>query len=138
MTAFWYCLVKKLNGKESWKHLILCRLNEETFVRLRTQTSRRKNGDGTRVPSLVTAICLVLLALLTVASFAHLHPNEQDADHCPLCVVLHTAVPVAASAAMVVLVKVGRQTAVFEPAFQPTRRITRSFIRPPPSHLWYR
>ena len=104
-------------------------------MRLRNQTLRRNFGDGIRVSSLVTAVCLVLLALLTVASFAHLHPLEQDADQCPLCMVLHTAAPVAVSAAIVVLVEVGRQTAVCEPASHPYRCSSRSFIRPPPSSL---
>jgi hypothetical protein len=39
----------------------------------------------------VTAVCFILLALLAVVQVAHLHSNESDADHCPLCVVMHSA-----------------------------------------------
>jgi hypothetical protein len=42
-----------------------------------------------------TLVCLLLLALLTFVQVAHVHPAATDADHCPLCVVLHSAAPVA-------------------------------------------
>ena len=77
-------------------------------------------------------MCLALLAILTVAQVAHTHANAGDADHCPLCIVLHTAVPVAVTAAPVILVKIEVATPVFE-----VREIARQwhpqlFIRPPP------
>jgi hypothetical protein len=51
-----------------------------------------------------TLICLVLLALLTFVQVAHVHPVATDADHCQLCVVMHSAAPVAQVAAAVVFV----------------------------------
>jgi len=81
----------------------------------------------------VSVVCLVLLALLTVVQVAHIHPIESDADHCPLCIVMHTAAPVAATAAVVVLVQIETATPVFRP-----RRVVRHwhpqlFTRPPPA-----
>jgi hypothetical protein len=81
----------------------------------------------------VTAVCFVLLALLAVVQVAHLHSNESDADHCPLCVVMHTAAPVAVAAAIVVLVQVGSSTPLPEPAPVFRKRQSRLFIRPPPT-----
>jgi hypothetical protein len=42
-----------------------------------------------------TLICVVLLTLLTFVQVAHVHPVTADADHCPLCMVMHSAAPVA-------------------------------------------
>jgi hypothetical protein len=62
----------------------------------------------------VTVVCLVLLALLAVVQVAHVHPVDTDADHCPLCIVMHTAAPVAVAAAVVVLVQIETRAPVFE------------------------
>jgi hypothetical protein len=80
-------------------------------------------------------VCLVLLALLTFAQVAHVHPTETAADHCPLCIVMHSAAPVAPVVAAVVLVHIERTLPVFE-----THTVTRYwhpqlFTRPPPSGL---
>lgn len=82
---------------------------------------------------MATVVCLVLLALLAVVQIAHAHPLESDADHCPLCVVLHSAAPVVVTPAIIVVVPLG----VAEPVIEP-REICRSwhpklFTRPPPS-----
>ena len=50
-------------------------------------------------------ICLVLLTLLTFVQVAHVHPTATDADHCPICVVMHSAAPVAAVATAIVFVR---------------------------------
>ncbi len=81
----------------------------------------------------VLVVCLALLAILTVAQVAHFHENASDADHCPLCIVMHTAVPVAASAPAIILVEVEAPAPVFE-----VRSISRNwhpqlFTRPPPT-----
>jgi hypothetical protein len=44
---------------------------------------------------LATFACLLLLALLTLVQVGHVHPAATDADHCPVCVVMHSAAPVA-------------------------------------------
>jgi hypothetical protein len=77
-------------------------------------------------------VCLILLALLTVVQVAHVHPVDTDADHCPLCILLHTAAPVAVAAAIVVLIQIETPTPIFE-----ARTVTRHwhpklFTRPPP------
>jgi hypothetical protein len=82
--------------------------------------------------AVVMLVCLALLALLTVVQVAHVHAVGTDADHCPLCVVLHTAAPVAAAAAVIVLVQIEAAAPVIE-----IRAVTRLFdpqlfTRPPP------
>jgi TRAP-type C4-dicarboxylate transport system permease small subunit len=81
----------------------------------------------------VAVVCLALLALLTFAQVTHTHPANTDADHCPLCIVMHSASPVAATAALITLV----QIAVAAPVFK-VRGISRVwhaqlFTRPPPA-----
>jgi hypothetical protein len=79
-----------------------------------------------------TVLCLVLLALLAVVQVAHTHSLETDADHCPLCIVLHTVVPTAVTATLIILVSVG----VPAPASDELPAIRRwspsLFTRPPP------
>jgi hypothetical protein len=77
-------------------------------------------------------VCLALLALLTVIQVAHVHAVDTDADHCPLCIVLHTAAPVAVAAVAIVLVQIEAVTPVV--AFRPIGTIwhPQLFIRPPP------
>jgi hypothetical protein len=81
----------------------------------------------------VSVVCLVLLALLTVVQVAHIHPIESDADHCPLCIVMHTAAPVAATAAVVVLVQIETATPVFKPRTVVRHWHPQLFTRPPPA-----
>jgi hypothetical protein len=79
-----------------------------------------------------TILCLVLLALLAVVQVAHTHTFESDADHCPLCIVLHTIIPVAATAAAIILVPVRAPAPVSDerPALRPWG--VSLFTRPPP------
>jgi hypothetical protein len=81
----------------------------------------------------VFVVCLVLLALLTVVQVAHIHPIESDADHCPLCIVMHTAAPVAVTAAVVVLVQIETATPVFMPRRAVRYWHPQLFTRPPPA-----
>jgi uncharacterized membrane protein YqhA len=80
----------------------------------------------------VAGLCLILLATLAFAQVAHLHSNPTDADHCQLCIVLHTVVPVAATAVVVVLVLLGASSPQAEPTPVARQLQTRIFIRPPP------
>jgi hypothetical protein len=80
----------------------------------------------------IAGLCLVLLAMLAVVQVTHLHANETDADHCQLCIVMHTALPAVAAAAVVVIVQLGALAPVAEPVFVLRKRQTRLFIRPPP------
>jgi hypothetical protein len=81
----------------------------------------------------VVLVCLALLALLTVVQVAHVHSIGTDADHCPLCVVLHSAAPIAAAAAVIVLVQIDTPTPEFEVRAFTGQGLRQSFIRPPPS-----
>ena len=81
---------------------------------------------------LAAMLCLALLALLTVVQVAHIHALDRTADQCPLCIVMHSAAPVAAVSAAVVLVR----TRAVSPAFE-ERAVVRQwhpklFTRPPP------
>ena len=61
---------------------------------------------------MVVLLCMALLALLTVIQVAHVHSINTDADHCPLCIALHTAAPVATATAAVELIHIEGVAAV--------------------------
>ena len=101
----------------------------------RTQSNRSSKLFAIpRNAAVVTVVCLILLALLAVVQVAHVHPQASDADNCPLCIVMHSAAPVAAAVAAIVIVTLGTHA----PAVQ-VRTIARRpwhptlFTRPPPS-----
>jgi p-aminobenzoyl-glutamate transporter AbgT len=81
-----------------------------------------------------TVVCLVLLALLAVIQVTHVHAFDSDADHCTLCVVMHSVVPLVVMLVTVILFRIGNPAPVFledRPAiryWQPTL-----FTRPPPA-----
>lgn len=77
-------------------------------------------------------VCLILLAMLAVAQVTHLHSSQSDADQCQLCIVMHTVVPVAAAAAVIVIVQLGASTPQAQPILVARYRQIRLFIRPPP------
>lgn len=91
-------------------------------------------GYRGRTLQLVTLVCLALMALLLVVQVAHVHPldSSPNLDHCPLCVVLQTAAPVAATAMLVILVQVGRQATAVVPVAVLRHRHPKLFTRPPP------
>jgi len=78
-------------------------------------------------------LCLFLLALFAVVQVAHFHASETVADHCPLCVSMHSAAPVAVAAAAVVLVQVGVPTPVLEARAAVRHWNPKLFTRPPPT-----
>ena len=80
-----------------------------------------------------TVLCLVLMALLAVVQVAHAHPLESDADHCPLCIVMHSAAPVAAAAVAVVLVQMENPAPIFEARAAIRHWHPKLFTRPPPA-----
>ncbi|MGD0910244.1 MAG: hypothetical protein ABR928_00020 [Terracidiphilus sp.] len=80
----------------------------------------------------IAGLCLTLLTMLAVAQVAHLHANDTDADHCQLCIVMHTAVPAVAAAAVVVMVQLESLAPAAEPVLILHKRQIRLFIRPPP------
>ena len=78
-------------------------------------------------------MCVVLLALLAVMQVPHMHQNPNDADHCPLCVLMHTAAPAAAPVAVVVLVPMGISTPDAKPKSIVRYWHPQLFTRPPPA-----
>ena len=81
----------------------------------------------------VTVVCLVLLALLAVVQVAHFHQVETDADHCPLCIVMHSAAPVAVAAGLVILVQMENRAPAFEARAVVRYWSPKLFTRPPPA-----
>jgi len=79
-----------------------------------------------------TLLCVLLLALVTVVQVAHVHPASVDPDHCPLCVVMHSAAPVAVVAPALVSVSGSAPTPV--PVLNTVVRpwFCSLFNRPPP------
>ena len=80
----------------------------------------------------VAVVCLLLLALLAVAQVAHQHANSTDADHCQLCIVMHTVAPVGVAAVVIVMEQLGPSAPQAEPIVVVRQRQSRLFIRPPP------
>ena len=91
-----------------------------------------KRHNGRNLLPLIAGLCLVLLAMLSVAQVAHLHANDTDADHCQLCIAMHTLAPVAVAAAVIVIVQLGTSAPEAEPVTVVRQRYSRLFIRPPP------
>jgi len=52
-------------------------------------------------------VCLVLLALLAVAQVTHVHAVGSDADHCQICIAMHSIAPFMAFVAGALLVRIG-------------------------------
>ena len=66
---------------------------------------KRRSERGPWALRATSLICLLLLTLLTFVQVAHVHPAATDADHCPICVVMHSAAPVAVVAAAILYVR---------------------------------
>jgi hypothetical protein len=81
----------------------------------------------------VALVCLALLALIAIVQVAHVHSVATDADHCPLCIVLHTAATVAVAVAVIVLVQIHAATPLVEMSAVTWHGHQYLFIRPPPA-----
>jgi len=77
-------------------------------------------------------VCVVLLALLCLMLIPHVHQTPSDAEHCALCITMHTAVSVTFAVAAVVLVRLGVNHPVFQAAECVRYWHPQLFIRPPP------
>jgi len=81
-----------------------------------------------------TVLTLFLLLVLAFGQVAHIHSSSADADHCSLCIVLHSAAPIAVVApAVIVLVPLRSAVPVqkIRPVFHPWHRT--QYTRPPPA-----
>jgi hypothetical protein len=96
---------------------------------------RKKRGGGLKAWPTATLVCLILLALLTVVQVVHVHQVDTDADHCPLCIAMHTAVPVVAAAAVVVLAHLNTAAPTYEACAVTRYWHPQLFTRPPPDGL---
>ncbi len=102
---------------------------------MKNSSEDRRNGRNpsvVRATSVSSLICLLLLFLVTFVQVVHVHPAATDADHCPICVVMHSAAPVAVVAAAIVFVRT--VTAVPVPVLHSVVRPWHCtlFNRPPP------
>lgn len=94
----------------------------------------RNRGSKPGALKTVAVVCLVLVALLAVAQATHVHAVGGDADHCQLCMAMHSIVPFVVFVAGALLVRIG--TAELTPL--EIRTICRYwhptlFNRPPPA-----
>ena len=96
---------------------------------------RAQLGSYHRNPMRFAAVlCIVLLALLSVVQVMHVHAVAADADHCQLCIAIHSVVPLLVMVTALLLIEI--QTS--GPALQQARPVARYwqsslFIRPPPA-----
>ncbi|SPE20197.1 exported hypothetical protein [Candidatus Sulfotelmatomonas gaucii] len=95
--------------------------------------SRSRQGYRQNLTPVLVGLCLILLALLSVAQVGHLHSNPTDADHCQLCIVMHTLVPVAQLATAIIMVQLGASAPKVEPTLTACQFLSPIFIRPPPA-----
>jgi hypothetical protein len=72
------------------------------------------------------------MALLAIVQVAHIHPLDNDADHCQLCIAMHSAAPVALAAAAVVLVRIGTTALAVEARPILRHWYPKLYTRPPP------
>lgn len=82
----------------------------------------------------MTVVCVILLALLAVIQVMHVHASDTDADHCTLCIAMHSVVPIVIMSVTIALVRIGIPLA----AILEVRPVTRFwhhtlFTRPPPA-----
>jgi hypothetical protein len=110
-----------------------------TFIEdapLRRSEAGLRSGFHSKQSALKVAavVCLVLFALLAVAQVMHVHASAGDADHCTLCVAMHSVAPIVIMLITVPLARIE----VLRPGLFEGRAITRYwhptlFIRPPPA-----
>ena len=78
-------------------------------------------------------MCLVLLLLLAMAHVSFAHSVDNDVEHCPVCMAMHSVLPLVVMTVAVALVEVG----AFAPLLSAEHGIVRYwfpslFTRPPP------
>lgn len=106
----------------------------DTALRRPLGHSGRNRDRGLHTRGVVIALCLVLLLLLAVVHVAHAHALDSDADHCPVCIAMHSVLPLVVMLVAVLLVSIR----VAAPTLREVRAIIRYwhpdlFTRPPPT-----
>ncbi len=114
---------------------ILCILGaRKVFL---TEFQRDSCGVRRREPrafGVAALLSLALLALLVLVQVAHVHPLGYDADHCQLCIAMHSAAPVAAQTSAIVLIRFGSHTPFAEARAMIRHWSATLFTRPPPAN----
>jgi hypothetical protein len=82
----------------------------------------------------LTILCVCLLAIVMLVQVAHTHPFNSDADHCPVCVVMHCAVPVAATVAIILSTPTTAAVSLVTTLPRASIWHFELFNRPPPSN----
>lgn len=95
--------------------------------------SRQERRRKPRAFGAIALLCLALLAMVAVVQVAHIHALDSDADHCSLCIAMHSAAPVGIAAAPVVLVRIGSPAPVVEAHAVVRYWHPKLFTRPPPA-----
>jgi len=112
---------------------MLCILESEDGRLTGFQLDRRQSRREQTNSRAAVLVCLILLALLTFVQVAHVHDFDSNADQCPLCIAMHSAAPVVAIVAAIVLIEIATANQVVK-----VRAVVRPwhptlFNRPPPS-----
>jgi len=97
-----------------------------------------KNGQigGTAFQRWMTALCLLLVVVLTSAEAIHVHPDgaiSRDGTRCLLCVSLHAKAPVASARPLPVQFTVTDLAVTYEVQAKGIASRLELFTRPPPS-----
>ena len=89
--------------------------------------------DNRPLTSAIVVLCLALLLFVSVVQVTHAHQSASEADHCALCLTMHSAAPmlVAVVAAMV-LVQLGVPTSLVKARVIVRYWQPQLFTRPPP------
>lgn len=95
-------------------------------------TSSRSRSSRSRTIRVGAVVCIVLFALLSLMLIPHVHQTPSDAEHCALCITMHTVVGVTIAIAAIVLVRLGIARAFVQTAEYVRYWHPQLFIRPPP------
>ena len=77
----------------------------DTALRRPLRGSIRNRDSGPGALGVLIALCLVLLLLLTVVHAAQAHALASDADHCPVCVAMHSVLPLLIMLVAILLIR---------------------------------
>jgi hypothetical protein len=94
---------------------------------------RRDHRAKSATLPVAAVLCLILLALLAIVQVAHFHSDPTAADHCPLCISMHSAAPIAAAVAALVLIQIGVSKPILETRAVVRHRFSKLYTRPPPA-----
>lgn len=98
-------------------------------------TDLRANRRSSPACLAVAVVCIVLLAMISVVQATHLHQTASEADHCALCVAMHSAAPISFVVATVVVVQLGVFAPLVKAQAPALAWSARHVTRPPPQDL---